>query len=241
MSISTNEPLITKKLCPNLAMSAVPHTDPGGIYHGEAQSIWVRTGAPLSKEQRQHIERLGVILNQPRPAYSQGSSFVYTAELQPGANLKAFLSLRDVLQVRGSDRLEPLKEQSPARSILEELKITSGAPVRLIEILNSKGVAQKAQRILLGALEDLDLRDGSLDADSSPYKDLLADTMGEVIVMASLQGRGGVPRPVTSTRTLADVMKQHARTIRGEEPDHISLNLAQDLEEIAEQLRCIAE
>lgn len=143
--------------------------------------------------------------------------------------------------MRGSDRLEPLKEQSPARSILEELKITSGAPVRLIEILNSKGVAQKAQRILLGALEDLDLRDGSLDADSSPYKDLLADTMGEVIVMASLQGRGGVPRPVTSTRTLADVMKQHARTIRGEEPDHISLNLAQDLEEIAEQLRCIAE
>jgi len=187
------------------------------------------------------MEQLGVILNQPHPAYSQGSSFVYTAELQSGANLKAFLALRDVLQVRGSYRLEPLKKQSEARSTLEGLKITSGAPVGLIELLDLKGVAQKAQRILLGALEDLDLRGGGLDGDSSPYKDLLANTIGEAIVMASLQGRGGIPRLMTSTRTLADVMKQHATTIKGEEPDQVSLNLAHDLEEIAEQLRSIAE
>ena len=133
MAINTNEPINTKKLCPNLALAAVPHTDKSGIYHGEAQSIWLRTGVLLDKEQREELAGLGIILSQPQPAYSQGSTFVYTAELVPEANLKTFLALPAVLQVRVSARLEPLQEHSPARSALEELKISSGAPLRFIE------------------------------------------------------------------------------------------------------------
>lgn len=107
MSISTNEPLLTKKLCPNLLMSVVPQTDKAGIYRGELRSIWIRTSSPLGEEQTQRLAEGGVHLTQPNPAYSQGASFVYTADLQPGGNLTLLLALRTVLQVRASERLAP--------------------------------------------------------------------------------------------------------------------------------------
>lgn len=108
MNISTNEPLLTKKLCPNLTMSVLPLTDKGGMYKGGAQSIWIRTDSPLSEEQQHHLETLGLNLSKRDPAYSQGSTFVCTAELHSGANLKALLALRHILQLRGSVRLEAL-------------------------------------------------------------------------------------------------------------------------------------
>lgn len=107
MNISTNEPLLTKKLCPNLTMSVLPLTDKGGMYQGGAQSIWIRTESPLSEEQQHHLETLGLTLSKRDP-HSQGSTFVYTAELLSGANLKALLALRHVAHLSGSVRLEPL-------------------------------------------------------------------------------------------------------------------------------------
>lgn len=113
MNISTNEPLLTHKLCPNLAISAIPFTDKGGMYQGEAQSIWLGTDSPLSEEQQYHLEKLGLTLSKREPAYSQGSMLVHTAELHSGANLKALLALRHVLHLRGSVRLEPLSLSVP--------------------------------------------------------------------------------------------------------------------------------
>ena len=140
MSFSTNEPLLTKKLCPNLAMSAAPNTDRGGIYHGEAQAIWIRTAGPLNEEQQKHLAELGIRLSQEQPAFSRAASVVYTAELSPGANLKAFLALPEILQVRAGIELKPLGDRSPDRLALQDLKLPSGEPFRGIAVLNAAGI-----------------------------------------------------------------------------------------------------
>ena len=241
MSINTNETLQTKKLCPNLMVSALPHTDQTGTYTGETQSIWMRTSVPLNREKIQQMEAMGITFASPTPSYSQGSSFVYIAEIRQGANLKEFLAQPIVLDVRGSQKLEPLTQEKSARSALEELRMTSDAPIKFLELLNMLGVANKAQRIILSAIDTFGERPGATPDDGSSHRELLACTISEAIWAADRQQvKGSIPRPAISTHILAEVMREHAQTIQQEGRDATSRALAQDIMEIADQLSMIA-
>jgi hypothetical protein len=240
MSISTNEPLLTKKLCPNLTMSAVPKTDKGGIYRGEAQAIWITTRAPLGKEQRDNLSQMGIVLSQPQPAHSRDSSFVYTAELTTGANLKAFLALPTVLQARGSSKLKPLEDVTPERAALDDLKLSSSAGAWFLENLNAAGVAQKAQRLILKMLEGVEGRESSIDFDPSAYGDRLTAVISETVRTACLSTLQRGPERVTSTRVLAETIQSTADAIRAENRGGISFILAQDLQDLADQLDTVA-
>ena len=239
MSINTNEPLQIKKMCGPLLMSAVPQTDEQGMYHGKAPSIWITTRDPLSKEQRQRLEELGVTLSSPAPAYSRDSSFVYTAELQPGANLKAFLALPMILHVRVSETLSPLPESTPTRGALEELQATSGASYSFIELLGREGVSQRAQRVILTAVENLVAPGDAEREDCSAYKDCFIAVVHSAIRKTSGPGRG-YSEGITSTSQLAKALQDVAVQELSADPHPTSQALARDVGELGEQLALVA-
>lgn len=239
MSVSTNEPMQIKKVCPSLIMSAVPQTDQGGIYQGETQSIWIRTREPLGKEQRQRFEEMGIRLSRSNPAYSQGSSFVYTADLQHGAQLKAFLALPVVLQVRGSERLTPLNERTAARDALDELRSTSGASHAFTEYLVSAGVSQRAQRVILSAVENLVAPGEVEQEDDSPYKGCFASVIHQAVTRTKVPGKGE-KEWITSTRGLAEALREIVEGQLATDSHPTSQALARDTRDLSEQLDSIA-
>jgi hypothetical protein len=239
MSITTNEPLNLKKLDSNLWMSTLDQTDERGTYHGKTQSIWITTNEPLSKEQRARFEELGVTLPNAAPAYSKGSSFVYTGELQEGANLKAFLGLPTISKVRGSEVLTPLQESTPAREALTELRATSGAAYAFIELLGQEGVAQKAQRIILAAMENLVAPGEAEHEDSSAYKDCFVSVIQRAVLKASTTGTRHRDR-ITSTEQLAKELQDLVNEELSLDQHPTSQALARDVRLLGEQLESIA-